>query len=87
MPNPSLKSDKIATVDPINETLHFMPIRRLTGESIRDAMLMVSGSLNESHSNGGSVPTHRTEFMTGRELGVWATRWKWTAKYLPIRLP
>ena len=65
VPNPSLKSDKIATVDPINETLHFMPIRRLTGESIRDAMLMVSGSLNESHY-GGSVPTHRTEFMTGR---------------------
>ncbi len=65
VPNPSLKSDKIATVDPINETLHFMPIRRLTGESIRDAIMMVSGSLNESHY-GGSVPTHRTEFMTGR---------------------
>lgn len=64
-PSASLSSQQIAEKDPTNQTLYYMPIRRLTGESIRDAMLMVSSSLNESHY-GGSVPTHRTEFMTGR---------------------
>ncbi len=64
-PASSLSAEVVATKDPTNQTLYFMPVRRLTGESIRDAMLMISGSLNDAHY-GGSVPTHRTEFMTGR---------------------
>lgn len=64
-PADSIPPQLIAEKDPTNRSLYFMPIKRLTGESIRDAMLMISGSLNDTHY-GGSVPTHRTEFMTGR---------------------
>ncbi len=55
----------IARVDPTNELLHRMRVRRLPAESIRDAILATSGRLDKSQF-GGSVPTHRTAFMTGR---------------------
>jgi hypothetical protein len=42
-----------------------MRVRRLPAESIRDAILMVSGRLDRTQF-GASVATHRTEFMTGR---------------------
>lgn len=64
-PHPSLPIQQMTQADPTNQTLYFMPIRRLMGETIRDTMLAVAGSLNSAHY-GGSVPTHRTEFMTGR---------------------
>lgn len=64
-PSSALSKERIASNDPTNESLYFMPVRRLTGESIRDAMLAISDSLNPKHYDG-SVPTHRTEFMTGR---------------------
>ncbi|MDA9857201.1 PSD1 and planctomycete cytochrome C domain-containing protein [Rubripirellula sp.] len=63
--NPSLAETKINAVDPRNELLHCMPVRRLPAESIRDAILSVAGTL-DSKQFGPSIPTHRTPFMTGR---------------------
>ncbi|MCA9153220.1 MAG: DUF1553 domain-containing protein, partial [Planctomycetales bacterium] len=54
-----------AVVDPQNLLLHRMNIRRLQGEAIRDAMLRVSGRLDET-MYGPSVPVHITPFMQGR---------------------
>jgi hypothetical protein len=42
-----------------------MPVVRLEAEAIRDAILTVSGRLNEQ-LEGPSVPVHLDEFMTGR---------------------
>jgi hypothetical protein len=64
-PNESLSLKLIATVDPTNELLHRMRIRRLPGEAIRDAILLVSGKL-QPQMFGPSVATHRTPYMTGR---------------------
>ncbi len=55
----------IATADPTNALLHRMRVRRLPAESIRDAILSVSGRLDPKQF-GGSVATYRTAFMTGR---------------------
>ncbi|MDF1823493.1 MAG: PSD1 and planctomycete cytochrome C domain-containing protein [Verrucomicrobiales bacterium] len=63
--HPALSPGYLAEVDPTNEKLSRMPVKRLTGESIRDSILLVSGNLN-SKMYGPSVPTHRTAFMTGR---------------------
>lgn len=54
-----------ADSDPQNLWWHRMPIRRLEGEAIRDAMLAVSGSLDRT-LHGGSVPVYVTAFMQGR---------------------
>lgn len=51
--------------DPDNEWWHRMPIKRLQGEVIRDALLSVSGRLDPTPF-GPSVPIHLTEFMQGR---------------------
>jgi hypothetical protein len=51
--------------DPNNIWLHRMPVRRLEGEAIRDAMLAVSGRLGNTMF-GPSIPAHLTEFMEGR---------------------
>ncbi len=40
-------------------------VRRLTGEDLRDAMLMISGKIDQRNS-GPSVPIHLTSQMTGR---------------------
>ncbi|MGL6076378.1 MAG: PSD1 and planctomycete cytochrome C domain-containing protein [Fimbriiglobus sp.] len=53
------------TQDPTNELLHHFRIRRLEGEAIRDAMLVVSGRLNDT-PYGPSVPIHLTPFLEGR---------------------
>ena len=63
--HPHLDPDKIAIADPTNILLHRMPIRRLQAEAIRDAILAVSGHL-DNQQFGPSVATHRTPFMTGR---------------------
>jgi hypothetical protein len=47
-------------VDPDNRLLWRFPLRRLDAESLRDAMLEVSGELNLKQG-GPFVPTHRTE--------------------------
>ncbi len=51
--------------DPANELFHRMPVRRLPAESIRDALLAVSGRLDPT-LYGPSVPVHLTPFMEGR---------------------
>ena len=52
-------------LDPANALLHRMPVRRLEGEVIRDALLAVSGRLNPD-VYGPPVPVHLTEFLVGR---------------------
>ncbi len=52
-------------VDPTNQLLHRMNVRRLEAESIRDSLLAVSGRLEPS-MYGPSVPVHLTSFMEGR---------------------
>ncbi len=51
--------------DATNRLLHRMPIVRLEGEAIRDALLSVSGTLNVEMF-GPSVPPYLTPFMSGR---------------------
>tara|TARA_R110002072_G_scaffold302615_1_gene486759 strand:- start:4080 stop:7991 length:3912 start_codon:yes stop_codon:yes gene_type:complete len=51
--------------DPQNLWWHRMPIRRLEGEAIRDAMLTVSGRLDRTLF-GPPVPVYLTSFMQGR---------------------
>jgi hypothetical protein len=50
--------------DPSNRLLHRMPIKRLEGEVIRDAILAVSGRLDPGMF-GPPVPIHLTPFMNG----------------------
>lgn len=63
--NPAVSREKIADIDPTNSLLYRMRVRRLPAESIRDGILAVSGRLDPK-LYGGSVATHRNEFMTGR---------------------
>ena len=51
--------------DPANLLWHRANVRRLQAESIRDAMLFVSGRLDQK-MYGRSVPTYLTDFMQGR---------------------
>jgi len=52
-------------LDPANRLYHAAEVRRLEGEKIRDAILAVSGRLDET-LYGPSVPLHLTEFLDGR---------------------
>jgi hypothetical protein len=61
----SAKRPDAARIDPSNVYLHRMNVHRLEAESIRDAILCVSGRL-ESVLYGPSVPVHLTSFMEGR---------------------
>lgn len=63
--NPANDKNQLADTDPENQLLHRAPIRRLQAEAIRDAMLVVSGTLDPS-IGGPSVPVHLTSFMEGR---------------------
>jgi hypothetical protein len=58
-------SDKANEIDPRNQLWQHMPIRRLEGEAIRDAMLALAGKLN-SQMYGPSMPVHLNEFQDGR---------------------
>jgi hypothetical protein len=51
--------------DPSDVLLHRMPVRRLEGEVIRDALLAVSGRLDPA-VGGPPVAIHLTEFLVGR---------------------
>ena len=53
------------TLDPQNKLLHRMSIRRLEAEAIRDAILSVSGRLDNRMFEKGVMP-HLTVHMTGR---------------------
>ncbi len=60
------KADPAADMaDPQNRLWHRMPIRRLEGEAIRDAILSVSGRLDRTMEGPGVLP-HLTPFMVGR---------------------
>lgn len=59
-----LRNDTIEK-DPQNRLWHRMPIRRLEGEAIRDAVLAVSGGL-QSTLYGPSIAPYLTPFMQGR---------------------
>jgi hypothetical protein len=51
--------------DPSNLFLHCANVRRLEGESIRDALIAISGRLDPK-LYGPSIPIHLTGFMEGR---------------------
>jgi hypothetical protein len=63
--NPQSAIRNPPSVDPENRLLHRMPIRRLEGEAIRDAILAVSGRLNPT-LHGPSVLPYLTPYMEGR---------------------
>ena len=58
-------SEASAFADPENVWLQHYPVRRIGAESIRDAVLATSGSLDTT-MYGPSVPMYLTEFLTGR---------------------
>ncbi len=57
--------DDADRLDPTNVYLHRMNVRRLEAETIRDALLTVSGQLFPSML-GPSVPSYLSSFMDGR---------------------
>jgi hypothetical protein len=61
----SQPSDQSLQVDPTNSLLQHARIRRLEGETIRDAILTISGRL-DPQLFGAPVPVHLTAFMQGR---------------------
>jgi hypothetical protein len=61
----SAASEHATRVDPQNVLLHHMPVRRLEGEAVRDAILAVSGRLDRT-PYAPIVEVHLTEFMEGR---------------------
>ena len=61
----SRASARAMEADPRNTLLHHMPARRLEGESIRDAMLAVAGTLDRS-LYGPSVVPHISRYQDGR---------------------
>ena len=62
----SIDGDKRALeVDPLNEIPHRASIRRLDAESLRDALVLLSGRFDPS-MGGPGVATHLTDFMEGR---------------------
>ena len=61
----SSTTQDVAEIDPDNVLLHKMPLKRLEGEAIRDALLQISGRLDET-LYGPSIPVHLTKFMDGR---------------------
>ena len=58
-------NEATAAQDPGNAWLHRMPVRRLEAESIRDAMLVVSGRFNPQRG-GPPVPVPLNDFVVGR---------------------
>jgi hypothetical protein len=54
-----------AAVDPTNQLLHHMPVRRLEAEIIRDAILAAAGTLDPA-LYGPSVMPHISEYQDGR---------------------
>jgi hypothetical protein len=61
----SLPDSRAEQLDPGNVLLHRMNVRRLEAESIRDALLTVSGQLKPT-MYGPGAPVHLTSYMEGR---------------------
>ncbi len=64
LPHPDT-AQSIPTIDPQNKLLHCAPVKRLEAESIRDALLAISGRLDRTVGGPGVLP-HLTEFTIGR---------------------
>ncbi len=56
---------RAASIDPDQRLLHRARVRRLDGESVRDATLLLAGRLDPT-PGGPSIPVHLTEFLQGR---------------------
>ncbi|MBM3735364.1 MAG: DUF1553 domain-containing protein [Acidobacteria bacterium] len=54
-----------AKLDPRNDLLHHMPVRRLEAETIRDSLLAVSGKLDRTQFGPGVTP-HISRYQDGR---------------------
>jgi hypothetical protein len=61
----SIGTESAEQRDPLNTLLHRANVRRLEGETIRDALLDVSGRLDPTPF-GPSVPIYLSPFMEGR---------------------
>jgi len=61
----STQAGSAEQADPKNDLFHRAEVKRLSGEAIRDSLLLVSGQLNDT-MYGPSVPVHLTSFMQGR---------------------
>ncbi len=61
----SVPSERADRLDPTNRLLHRNNVRRLEAEAIRDALLAVSGDLDQA-MYGPGVLVHLTSFMEGR---------------------
>ncbi|PQO25515.1 hypothetical protein C5Y96_24565 [Blastopirellula marina] len=61
----SVQAGSAEQADPKNDLFHRAEVKRLSGEAIRDSLLMVSGRLDLA-MYGPSVPVHLTSFMQGR---------------------
>ncbi|MBS0207683.1 MAG: PSD1 domain-containing protein [Planctomycetes bacterium] len=61
----STPNAKSLAADPDNRLWHHVPVKRLEAESIRDALLVISGRL-DSTMYGPSVAAHLNDFMIGR---------------------
>ena len=60
----SVASEAAAKSDPTNRLLQHMPVSRLEGEAIRDAILAVSGLVPSTF--GPSVVPHISAYQDGR---------------------
>ena len=58
-------------IDPANELLWRMNVRRLEAEAIRDAVLSTSGRLNFEAGGPGIKPRIRAELLTGSQRNKW----------------
>jgi mono/diheme cytochrome c family protein len=65
MRSEAIAGSEAERLDPTNEWLHRMNVRRLEAEAIRDALLAVSGRLDRAEF-GPSVAPYLTPFMDGR---------------------
>jgi hypothetical protein len=61
----SRAGERAAAADPLNKWLHHMPVKRLEGEAIRDAVLAVAGTL-DPRLYGPSVMPHISPYQDGR---------------------
>jgi hypothetical protein len=69
-----MSSSPVATSrhqDPTNRWFHAAPVRRLNAENIRDAILAVSGDLDDAQY-GPSVQIHITKFMRHNRSPDWS---------------
>ena len=69
-----MSSSPVATSrhqDPTNRWFHAAPVRRLNAENIRDAILAVSGNLDDAQY-GPSVQIHITNFMRHNRSPDWS---------------